>query len=218
MSGYRSNVIQLIIPLVIAYQIKFKHLNAGVVLVGLAVGALLMVFIGLTRSGDEFNTNDYTALTYLRDFKPANAANTFFVNHVDTFGPTGGTNMIFPVLSFIPGLQFIANSFVSIQEMAPASSSMFTEAFSSNSGFGTNIIGDLYYSFGFVGVVLLMFLYGSFLCKFSRAKSNYQIVMFLIFCGNAVFAPRVEYCYIIRSIAWSAIFLYFITFITKKAR
>lgn len=217
-SGYRSNAIQIIIPLILAYQIKFKPLKTSSVLVVLSLGALLMFFIGMTRSGSEFNMGEYTTLTYLRDFKPSNAATTFLINHVDYNGPTGGTNMVFPVLSIVPGLQSFVNNFVSVDLMAPVSSDLFTSAFSSNSGFGTNIIGDLYYSFGFPGVVLLMFLYGTFVCRLSRGKGNYKLVMFLVFAGNAMFAPRVEFCYIIRSIAWSVIFLGIIDILSRAEK
>jgi oligosaccharide repeat unit polymerase len=217
LSGYRSNAIQIIIPIVLAYQIKYRPIKPILVLIILLSGSLIMFFIGMTRSGNDFNASSYTTLTYLRDFKPANAANTYLINYVDTSGPTGGSNMLFPILSIIPGLQFIINLFININTLAPVSSKFFTVSFNSDSGFGTNIIGDIYYSFGFLGVVVLMFIYGCFLRRFTNAKNNYELVMFLVFSGNAMFAPRVEYCYIIRSIAWSVIFLFLIRFISKKA-
>ena len=210
LSGYRSNAIQIIIPIVLAYQIKYKPLKPLTVIGVFAVGALLMFFIGMTRSGDAFDTTGYSTLTYLRDFKSANSATIFLVNYADMHGVTYGTNMIFPILSIIPGLQSVVGLFVDSQMIAPVSSATFTMAFSSNSGFGTNIIGDIYYTFGFLGVIVLMFIYGCFLRRFSNAKNNYEIVMFLVFSGNAMFAPSVEYCYIIRSIAWSVIFLFLV--------
>ena len=214
-SGYRSNAIQILIPLVIAYQIRIKPIKSINVLLIVATGALIMFVIGVTRSGAELNMDEYDAMTYLRDFRPANAATIYMINYVDSKGPTWGTNMIFPVLSIIPGLQSIVNVFVNIKDLDPTSSVFFTHEFSSESGFGTNIIGDLYYSFGFLGVLVLMFLYGFFLHRISNSNSNYGIVMLLVFSGNAMFAPRVEFCYIIRAIAWSVIFLFLLQTISN---
>lgn len=217
-SGYRSNAIQIIIPLLLAYQIKIRHIKPLSVLLMLFGGAFLMFFIGVTRSGAAFDTGNYNMLTYLRDFKPANAATIFLIDYVNTSGPTGGSNMLFPLLSIIPGLQFFTSAFIDISKLYPVSSAYFTLAFSSDSGFGTSIIGDLYYTFGFGGVVVLMFLLGSFLYRLSRFKNNYELAMFLVFSGNAMFAPRVEYCYILRSIAWSVIFLYLVQFLSKTLK
>lgn len=216
LSGYRSNAIQILIPLVIAYQIRFKPIKPALVLLLLMGGAFLMFFIGIVRTGDTFNLNDYSLIVYLRDFKPANAATIYMIAYADQHGVTGGSNMLFPILSIIPGLQSIVGLFVDINTVSPVSSVFFTKAFSSDSGFGTSITGDLYYTFGYIGVLVLMYLYGRCLSRLSQYKNKYELVLFLSFSGNALFAPRVEFCYIIRSLAWSVIFLYLIINLSKN--
>ena len=121
--------------------------------------------------------------------------------------------MILQTLSIIPFFQSIILSFVSKDNFAPNSSKFFTESFmdSTQGGLGTALIGDIYYSFGIVGVIILMFLIGLLVNKLSRAhNSPYAIALLIMFSGNALFAPRVEYCYILRSLSYTIIFLYII--------
>ena len=114
--------------------------------------------------------------------------------------------MIQQTLSIIPFFQSIILSFVSKDNFAPKSSKFFTESFmdSTQGGLGTALIGDIYYSFGIVGVIILMFLIGLLVNKLSRAPNSPYAI------GNALFAPRVEYCYILRSLSYTIIFLYII--------
>ena len=46
-------------------------------------------------------------------------------------------------------------------------------------------------------------------CSQSR-RSLYAFPLLMVLSGNAIFAPRVEYCYILRSLSYTVIFLFII--------
>lgn len=216
LSGYRSNALQLLIPLLLMYDNAVKKINFKQMAVLVIGGFVILQIIGMTRGGGSLNTVDNDLASQFRDFIPANGANIYLVDYADTNGITYGSNMLLSILSIVPFLQSFVISIIGQDSLAPVSSTVYTDEYSSWSGLGTGMIGDLYYSLGTFGVISLMFLYGYFVSKLGRSKSPYSLVMFMVFCGNAVFAPRVEYCHMIRTISWAAIFLYFVLKTTNK--
>ena len=217
LSGYRSNALQILIPIFLAYNVFAKSVNGFKILLFLFIGALLMIIIGLTRQGENLNWNDYTILTYVRDFMAANAATQFFINYVEVNGATGGTNMVMQIASVIPFLQSAISLFVDTSNFSNTSSFVFTNYYNTGSGLGTSLIGDILYTFGFWGIPILMFLLGGFVRIISKGSNLYMLIMYFIFIGNAIFAPRVEYCYIIRSLAWGCILLFFVRLFSGKS-
>lgn len=209
-SGYRSNAVQLLIPALMIYSIAVKRIKTSHLFVLLIIGFVFLQIIGITRSGDSLSNADTGILSLTRDFIPANAANSFLISYVDSNGPTWGSNMILPLLSIVPFLQSFFLLFFNQGSLALASSTFYTRELDSWSGLGTNIIGDLYYSFDLGGVLLLMFFYGMFLKKVSSYNSPHQMALFTMFTGNALFAPRVEYCFIIRTMVWVAFLMWLV--------
>lgn len=209
-SGYRSNALQLLIPGLMIYSIAVKRIKTYQLFLILFIGFVILQIIGFTRTGDSLSNADTDFVSLIRDFIPANGANSYLISYVDTNEPTWGSNMLLPLLSIIPFLQSFVLSFIDRGSLAPVSSSFYTNEFDSWSGLGTNIIGDLYYSFDLCGVIFFMFIYGLFLNKISHYKSPYQMALFAMFTGNALFAPRVEYCYIIRTMVWGAFLMWVI--------
>lgn len=110
-------------------------------------------------------------------------------------------------MSIVPYLQSIVSNFVDFDTFATPSSRYFTWNFDSDSGLGTNIIADIYYTFGFVGVVVLMFILGRMCTVFSTYKNKYYFLVYIIFTGNAIFSARVEFPYVLRMLAWGCLFL-----------
>lgn len=214
MSGYRSQAMQVILPLLICFSVFVKQISARNVFVILICGMMLMVIIGMTRSGGEFES-DLSYITYFRDFNAANSSLGFFIDEVERKGITGGSNYIPQVLSIVPYLQSIVSNFVDFDTFATPSSRYFTWNFDSDSGLGTNIIADIYYTFGFVGVVVLMFILGRMCTVFSTYKNKYYFLVYIIFTGNAIFSARVEFPYVLRMLAWGCLFLFAVIFFSK---
>lgn len=214
MSGFRSQAIQVILPLLICFGVFIKQIPARNVFLILICGMVLMMIIGMTRSGSEFES-DLSYITYLRDFNAANSSLGFFIDEVERKGVTGGSNYIPQVLSIVPYLQSITSNIVDFDTFATPSSRYFTWNFDSGSGLGTNIIADIYYTFGFVGVVTLMFILGRMCTVLSTYKNKYYFLIYIIFTGNAIFSARVEFPYVLRMLAWGCLFLFAVDFLSK---
>lgn len=215
LSGLRSSALQLLVPLIMMYGIMIKRVNASKVLALICIGYVFMIFIGLTRSGNITGElgRGTTFLTFVYDFVSANGANSFLIDYTDKYGTTGGSNMLLQIASIIPFLQSFILLFVKKDSLASYSSVLYTDTFmdSTQGGLGTALIGDIYYSLGLVGVIILMFLIGYFINRLSRAhNSPYALALMMVISGNALFAPRVEYCYILRSLSYTVILLYII--------
>lgn len=105
---------------------------------------------------------------------------------------------------------------VDFNSFALPSSRFYTGAFDTESGFGTNIIGDIYYTFGLMGVVIIMYIVGLFCSSLSSLKNKYIFLMYLIFTGNSIFMARVELLYVVRMLALGCILLYVVNLMSKK--
>src|SRR5690606_7865909 len=74
-------------------------------------------------------------------------------------------------------------------------------------GLGTNLIGGLYLSFGLIGVVVIMFLFGRFVA-FVDSKSNTSFIylfIYLVLLSYAISLPRTELLSPLRMIIWGSI-------------
>lgn len=214
-SGYRSQLMQIVLPLLICYSVFVKKISAKVFFVILLCGMILMVVVGMTRSSEAIEKN-VSIIYYFRDFNAANASLGFFVDEVERNGITGGSNYILQALSALPFLQSIVGNFVDFNSFALSSSRFYTESFGTGSGLGTNIIGDIYYTFGLVGVVIIMYIVGLFASSLSSFKNKYIFLMYLIFTGNSIFMARVELLYVVRMLALGCMLLYVVNLISKK--
>ena len=214
-SGYRSQVMQIVLPLLICYSIFVKKISIKAFFTILLCGLALMIIIGMTRSGEGIE-NNVSTIYYFRDFNAANASLGFFIDEVERNGITGGSNYILQTLSVVPFLQSIMGNFVDFNSFALPSSRFYTEAFETGSGFGTNIIGDIYYTFGLVGIVIIMYIVGLFCSSLSSFKNKYVFLMYLIFTGNSIFMARVELLYVVRMLAFGCILLYVVNLLSKR--
>ena len=214
-SGYRSQLMQIVLPLFICYNVFIKKISIKVFFTILLCGMALMIVIGMTRSGEGIE-NNVSTIHYFRDFNAANASLGFFVDEVERKGITGGSNYIQQALSIVPFLQSIIGNFVDFNSFALPSSRFYTGAFDKESGFGTNIIGDIYYTFGLMGVVIIMYIVGLFCSSLSSLKNKYIFLMYLIFTGNSIFMARVELLYVVRMLALGCILLYVVNLMSKK--
>lgn len=216
LSGYRSQFLQLFIPLLYLYVFFINKVSNKKMFLLFAMGFVLMMLIGITRGGDKASGGHDIAY-YIRDFIIEDAAGIWLVDYTDAKGPTGGSNAILQMVSFIPFMGGFVESIIGAQNIALPSSRMFTYEYdTSGGGLGTNIIGDLYYTFGFVGVIFFMFLLGYLIRKLSYHGGIYSLVFYLLLIGNSVFATRVEYFYMVRTIGFSLIIVFLITLIAGR--
>lgn len=216
-SGLRSAVLHIAIPLLLVYSDYLKKIRFKSLLIIVLFGWLFFTYIRFLRVDSDFSYHNASWQEYVLDFFPANASITFFVNYVDNYGCVYGQNMLFQLLSIIPFaqsfiLRLMGGSF------AETSSGFYTNYFDRGSGLGTSLVGDVYYSFGIWGIYLLMFVYGYFVKKINNNQSVYGYLLYLIFTSNAIFAARVEYLYIVRNMSFSLIFMWLIIIVCGKPK
>ncbi|MBB6502408.1 O-antigen polysaccharide polymerase Wzy [Pedobacter cryoconitis] len=142
------------------------------------------------------NRNSYAAIEYVR-----------------TNGITWGMSMSASFLSPVPFLQNIVITLFGIDPFTMSSSIVITKMTLGEVGelgLGTNIIADIYMSFGFPGVVLLMTGLGYFISMtLDKAKTNiYALVCYGIMMSYAVFLVRAEFFFFLRFLVWGIIIVY----------
>lgn len=209
LSGNRSGLMQLFLPTILLYHICYRHISTKSFFLLIIIGVLALLAVGFTRQGDKLN-DSYSVIELVRDFLGANAATVFFINEVDLNGITGGSNYLSQVLAVVPGLQgLVAEAFPNIFN-THGSSAVFTTSFDSESGLGTSLIGDIYYTFGLFGTIIIMFLYGRIIKFLSNKSINniYYFAIFLVVFGNVIFSGRVELPYILRLASFTTIILF----------
>jgi putative polysaccharide polymerase len=211
--GVRGAAIYIICVLVVCYSIYYKPLGIRKFLIMSFVGAILMTFIAMTRSG--------TTLSENTDFRGDNIilgatmdliinARTLYVcvDYVENHSILYGKTMIVTFLSFIPFSQRILFE-LGFLDISEASSGMFftTLDFGKESrfGVGSNIIADVFLSFGMIGVIIFMYFLGYFqqLCqRFFISRNIKWILSYVVLIGYVLYMSRGEFFYPLKSIFW----------------
>jgi oligosaccharide repeat unit polymerase len=205
-------------------NIKLKYL------VPVAVsGVLIMHFIGLGRTTDYLSAEGNIIRRGLEKSESEsiiesvyNATESFVVNtrnlyvgieYVDNYGHNWGETMYISFLAVIP---FGQTFFSSITGVTPkGSASFFTELVFGKDppyGLGTNLVADVYISFGLLGVVLLFIIFGFFVELFRyKTISNRSFFSVLIYFGLLYFSvsfPRNGLFMPLKFIIWTYVIYY----------
>lgn len=219
LSGYRSQLMQLVFPIVYLYILCVNKISNKTLLLYIVIGFVLMIGMGIVRGDGVLGDGGRDMVYYLRDFMIEDVAGIWLVEYTDIHGSTGGSNAFLQMFSFIPFLGGFLKDTFGADNFAEASSLLFTYSYDTKgTGLGTNIIGDLYYTFGAGGVVICMFLLGFLINKLSQHKGIYSLLCFLLLLGNSVFATRVEFFYMVRKIGFSLIILWIMVQVSGKPR
>ena len=219
LSGYRSQLLQLLLPILYLYNVFIKKISNKQLVMLVLIGFVAMIGLGITRTGGNVQEKGHDIMFYLRDFLLEDIAGIWLVDYTDLNGPTGGSNAVIQMFSFIPFLGGFLESIIGTDNIALASSRLFTFSYDTNgTGLGTNIIGDMYYTFGFIGVLFFMFILGYIITKLSNYKGIYGLLCYLLLMGNSIFATRVEYFYIVRTLGFALIILFIMTIIAGKPK
>ena len=217
LSGYRSQAIQLLFPAVMMYVTYIKPIPLKRLIVLMPMGVALMIVIGFTRIGESVSLSGTDSTEYFRDYLMEGAGGVWLLEYTEQNGPTWGSNAILQIVSFIPFAQSLLVAMFGKDAFTESSSIMFTNSFRDDgTGLGTNMVGDLYYTFGIVGIIVCMYLLGWALRKVLKPQGLYQLLILLLLVGNSVFSTRVEFFYLFRSLGFAVIFLYLIQTLTSK--
>lgn len=206
-SGNRSLPLQVFLLFMWAYSDLYKRISFFKLVPLVLLGMLILSIVGFVRVGENVQMNGFADI--VMDLIINNRNSFVVVDYVDNNGITMGKSMLAPILSIIPFSQNIVNSLLGL-DPTDTSSSIFISKLSLGTdnvtlGFGTNVVADIYLSFGAPGVVVLMFLLGYYI-KFLRLnadKSVYYFASYAVLMSYAVILVRVEYFFFWRWLIWT---------------
>lgn len=209
--GSRTLPLQIVLLVIGLYSAIFKNMTFPKFLLNLLAGVALMFTIVLMRGYNQ--ESDFIFSDLVMDLVINNRSSYLALEIVDHDGLNFGKSMISPVAAPIPLLQnILINS--GLKESDLSSSLFFTVyTFGEFDGFGlgSNIIADIYISWGTIGVILLMFILGFFVNKsrLNLTKNVYYLTAYAVLMSYSVYLVRAEYFVFLRYLIWCAIIVFF---------
>lgn len=206
LTGSRTFPMQIILVILGLYTYLFRSFGLLKFAIYLALGIMILFGVVVLRSslgGESFVGSDI-----LSDIFGVVRAIYSAIEYTDKYGFTYGETMLSPVLAPIP---FAQNFFVTALGFDPQmmSSSLLYTKYTlgkvGNLGLGTNIVADLFFSFGGIGVFFCLFLLGRFIKKNSvYGRYNiYALTAYGVMMSYAVFLVRAEFFFFLRFLLWS---------------
>lgn len=130
--------------------------------------------------------------------------------------------MLSNILSVFPFLQSIYLSLTGSTVSDISSGNLVTDLFFSENpnmksfGLGTNLIGDIYVSFGVIGVAVLMFSLGFLLKKLYRLScegNHNSLLIYALLFMDVIYLPRSSFFTSLRSVTWVLFISYICSYV-----
>ncbi|MCC9061741.1 O-antigen polymerase [Flavobacterium piscisymbiosum] len=208
-AGSRTYPLQIILICCSLFTLFYKPISFFKFIPLIIIGVLAMFGINLLRGGD----TTLELVDSVMDLVICNRNTYVSIDYVDVHGLTFGKSMLSVLLAPIPMMQSIIFSIFNIDSWDTSSAliiSRISLGDKGSLGFGTNIIADLYMSFGLLGVVFFMFLLGKYIAKLLYfAKNNiYALVGYSVMISYSVFIVRAEFFFFSRFLLWGLFFVF----------
>lgn len=220
--GNRTIASQLILPIICLYTLFFKPIKFKKFLFILIPVAIIMYIIQITRAGNELSFKLESPLLMAADLTIPYRSTFEAMRYVDDYGFTFGKNMTGGILRSFP---IVAGAIVG-ESRDFGSAELLTDYYFishpnfTKFGLGTNIVADLYLSFGTIGVILFMFLLGYIINKlviYAKHGNLYSTITLSALLANSVFLARASYTHAVVYILWSVVGTYiYLFFLYKK--
>lgn len=205
-SGNRNEALLVLLPVAVCYSLFIKRIRDFSFIVFAAIGVVLMIIIGLTRSRgvsiDSVNSASVSLYSIFQDYGPANLSADYLISYTDKNGPVLFLNAFLVLVSSIPFLGGIVKSVLGL-EYGLRSTEITTQgmqmSYNMESGLGTNLVGDVYYMGGMVFVIVFFIVLGiimgfSYKRLVIEKKYNVWLIINYVFCfSNAIYYPRAEW-------------------------
>lgn len=210
-TGSRTVPLQVVLAILGIYTLVYKPFSLKKTAIFIGIGVLVLASITYARMGNGEISNIYDAFM---DIIIVNRNTFAAIEYVNNHDYTLGSSMLSYLLQPIPFGQSIVISIFNLDSNYISSAALLTtEALGETRslGLGTNIIADIYLSFGAVGVIVFLFFAGWFVAKSKHLalyKTNYMII-YTVLVANSVFLVRAEFFYCLQEILWSLIIFYF---------
>lgn len=230
-SGTRTFPLIIFSTISIIYCLRNK-VSISLVIPGIIFGILLMSFIGNIRHDGILSSNmivkessELGALDYFEDLFINNRNLYVFYDFVEKYSCTYGLTMVSSLLAPIPFSQrlFLIITGIPHYFLSSASLSTFLELGDPPSfGLGTNIVGDVYLAFGFIGILIFFFALGRFVIYARKRMLNGSyayLIVYLSLASDAIFMCRASFLDALKIILWTLLFAWILKRTnTKKTR
>lgn len=209
MGGSRSDASYIALPVIAVYTLLFFPMKLKYTMVFLFLGIIVMWFIGSVRTGEGFSgiANPILALT---DLTVPSRSTYAAYEYVASKGLSFGSSFVglFSVIPFLSGYTGLTEG----------SAELLTNYFLDNNpnypsiGLGTTIIADIYIAFGYVGVIVIMYILGSFVSK-SLTKAYkldyFSLITYAALMSVSVFIVRGSCTLPVRPVLWCWVIAFF---------
>lgn len=218
-SGNRNECLLILLPMIVSYHIFIKPFNNKQFLLLLLVGILTMVMVGLTRqSGTLSSLKEESINLYdiTRDFGFVDKNTKYMIEYTDKNSPIGFKNALLTIFSSIPflgGLFVAATGVSSDLRSTELTTQGMQMSYNMDSGLGTSLLGDLYYTGGFLFTLLFMYFLGWLMAKLNmqftvqKRYNIWSLIVYLFMFSNVVYYIRAEWTMPFRYIGFSFIIL-----------
>ena len=212
MIGSRTLPLRIAFILLFLFDVFISRFKKRDVIVASVVGLILMAFIRFDRTGGSMA--GISLLNLGDDLIGCNRCLHYVMDYVSKNGFSYGLTLIITIISIIPHGASVFMELTGYSSAQLNSAAMITSVYGSanQGGLGTTIIADLYLAFGFIGVLVFMYLLGLVVRKLyagvCKEKLSY-IFLYALFIMDAVYINRSMYFVSATFIAWSY-FLYLI--------
>lgn len=225
-SGNRGEALQILFPLFIAYSIFICPLSKKSILVGLLIGAAIMVVSGWSRGTGDINVDrDNNLYEYTKDFGFVNLSTEYLISYTDKNGPDLVNNILIYGLTGIPFIGHVIVDYLGLKFSASAQvTTDGLQVIGNDSGLGTSVIGDLYYTGLIPFVISFMFLLGYFLSRsynkfyYEKNVNVWSLLVYLIVMANCVYLIRDMWYRYLEIIVYDAIFISVLGIVFQKRR
>ena len=228
-SGNRNESLLILLPAIVAYSSLIKPLSNSQFLIGIAVGAAAMVFIGVIRQFGYQTSNDMEMGLFevTRDFGFVDPNTRYLIEYVDTHDPVYFNNAFLILVSAVPYLGgFVASVFglSYVTRSTELTTSGMQLAHNMDSGLGTSLVGDLYYTCGILFVLCFMIWFGWFVASMHNRfllRKRFNTWLFILYCfnfANVVYYIRAEWTMPFRYIGFTFLIILLLTAICPKRK
>ena len=210
-AGNRTAASQILLPFLCIYTMYFHHVKFKKFVILMFLGIFSMWFIQIFRENSEFTLS--RPILLILDLTIPSRQTYSAIEYVEINGYTFGKTMSLGLIGIIPFLaSFITKGDMTQYGSAELLTNITNVKYSipeeARIGLGTTIIGDIYLSFGLIGVILLMLFLGYFINKLilkSVYNDYYSLLMYSSMAANSIFIVRASYTHPIRFMVWSLI-------------
>lgn len=221
--GDRGAAIQTSLVLLFSYNIFYKRISKAKIILIFIAGFVGLTLVSALRGKDGNNRQlNQVEFTRYYDFTMdliVNNRNLYAgYDYVNKNGINYGRSSIPYIFAPVPLLpSFITTSLYGVKPQELSTGTILTNDVNATWGLGTNLIADIYMQFGFLGVIIMMFLLGYIVSKLALNKKGklFVTVCYIFIASFSIYMARSSLFDSVRYIAWAAIIYYSLFYLFK---